>query len=86
MGVLHPAARYLMEVGYPMLNRMDFFLKDEPVLVEDKAFTDVVTYTLVVRCADEAGFVRRVADLSDGAVAPLRCEEVYLAWPEEDAP
>ncbi len=86
VGVMHPTARYLMEIGYPLLSRMDHFLKDEPVIVEDKAFTDVVTYTLVVRCDDEAGFVRRVANLSDGAVSPLRFEEVYLAWPEEDAP
>ena len=86
VGVMHPTARYLMEVSYPMLNRMDFFLKDEPVMVEDKAFTDVVTYTLVVRCADEEGFLSRLANMSDGTAAPLRCEEVYLAWPEEDAP
>lgn len=86
VGVMHPTARYLMQIGYPLLNRMDFFLKDEPVRVEDKAFTDVVTYTLAVRCADEAGFLGRVANLTDGAVSPLRCEELYLAWPEEDAP
>ena len=86
VGVMHPTARYLMQIGYPMLGRMDFFLKDEPVLVEDKTFTDVITYTLVVRCADEAGFLERVANMSDGTVAPLRFEEVYLPWPEEDAP
>ena len=86
VGVMHPTARYLMEIPYPMLGRMDFFLKDEPVLVEDKAFTDVVTYTLVVRCGDEAGFLQRVGNVSEGRVEPLRCEEMYLAWPEEDAP
>lgn len=86
VGVMHPTARYLMEIGYPMLNRVDFFLKDEPVLVEDRAFTDVITYTLCVRCADEAGFLARLTNLSEGTVRPLRCEEVYLAWPEEDAP
>ena len=86
VGMMHPTARYLMEIGYPLLNRMDFFLKDEPVLVEDKGFTDVVTYTLAVRCADEAGFLSRLANMSDGGVSPLRVEEVYLAWPEEDAP
>ncbi len=86
VGVMHPTARYLMQVGYPMLNRMDFFLKDEPVQVEDKAFTDVVTYTFVVRCADEEGFLSRLTDMSEGGAEPLRCEEAYLAWPEEDAP
>ena len=85
VGVMHPTARYLMEIGYPMLNRMDFFLKDAPVIVEDKSFTDVVTYTLIVRCADEADFIARVVDHTEGAVSPLRIEEVYYPWPEEDA-
>ena len=85
VGVMHPTARYLMENSYPLLNRMDFFLKDEPVRVEDKTFTDVITYTLVVRCADEEGFLKRLTNLSEGTVSPLRYEEVYLAWPEEDA-
>ena len=85
VGVMHPTARYLMEISYPLLNRMDFFLKDEPVRVEDKTFTDVITYTLVVRCTDEEGFLKRLTNLSEGTVSPLRYEEVYLAWPEEDA-
>lgn len=86
VGVMHPTARYLMEIGYPMLNRMDFFLKDEPVRVEDKTFTDVITYTLVVRCADEEAFLARLTNMSEGTVEPLRYEELYLAWPEEDNP
>ena len=86
VGVMHPTARYLMEIPYPMLNRMDHFLKDEPVKVEDKTFTDVITYTLVVRCADEQGLLGRITDLSEGTVSPLRFEELYLAWPEEGAP
>ena len=86
VGVMHPTARYLMEIGYPLLNRMDFFLKDEPVLVEDKTFTDVITYTLCVRCADEEAFLARLTNMSEGTVQPLRYEEIYLAWPEEDAP
>ena len=55
------------------------------MLVEEKEFTDVVTYTLVVRCADEPDFLARLTNMSEGTVEPLRCEELYLAWPEEDA-
>ena len=84
VGVMHPTARYLMEIPYLMLNRMDFFLKSEPVIVEDKAYTDVITYTLIVRCRDEEGFLARVTDLSEGRVEPLRAEELYLPWSEED--
>lgn len=86
VGVMHPTARYLVEIGYPMLNRVDFYLKDAPVLVEDRSFSDVVTFTLAVRCADEAEMLARLTDLTDGAASPLRCEELYLAWPEEEAP
>lgn len=84
VGVMHPTARYLMEIPYPMLNRMDFFLKSEPVIVEDKAYTDVITYTLIVRADDEAGFLARLTDMSEGRVEPLRAEEMYLPWPEEN--
>ncbi len=31
VGVMHPTARYLLEVPYPMLGRLEFFLKTEPV-------------------------------------------------------
>lgn len=84
VGVMHPTARYLMEIPYPMLNRMDFFLKSEPVIVEDKAYTDVITYTLIVRVDDEADFLSRLTDMSEGRVEPLRAEEMYLPWPEEN--
>ena len=86
VGVMHPTARYLMEISYPMLSRMDYFLKDQPVQVEDRAFTDVITYTLIVRCADEAAFLEKLTDVTEGAVEPLRYEELYLPWPEEAAP
>lgn len=84
VGVMHPTARYLMEVSYPMLNRMDFFLKSEPIIVEEKTFTDVITYTLIVKCEDEEGFVSRVVNMSEGTIEPLRYEEMYLAWAEEE--
>ena len=85
VGVMHPTARYMVEIPYPMLSRVDYFLNSEPVLVEDKSFAAAVTYTLVVRTADEEGFIARLVDLSEGKIEPLRAEEVYLAWPEEEA-
>ena len=85
VGVMHPTARYLMEIPYPMLNKMDYFLKGEPVIVEDKAYTDVITYTLIVKETDEESFLARLTDISEGKIEPLRAEEMYLAWPEEEA-
>ena len=86
VGVMHPTARYRVAVGYAMLSRVDYFLKDAPVRVEDKRFTDVVTYDLAVRCADEAAVLERLTDLTEGTVSPVKREEGYLAWPEEDSP
>ena len=59
-----------------------FFLKDEPVVIEDKSFTDVITYTLLIKTEDEEDFVKRVVDLSEGTVEPLRYEEIYYPWSE----
>ena len=85
VGVMHPTQRCLMEISYPMLGRCDHFLKDEPILIEDKTFTDVITYTLCVRASDAEGFAARVRDMSEGTAEPMAVEEMYMAWPEENA-
>jgi len=83
VGVMHPTARYLMDVSYPMLSRVEFNLKSEPVIVEDKTFADVITLTILVRCTDEDAFVKRMVEISEGRIEPIRFEEMYMAWPEE---
>lgn len=82
-GMVFPTARYLMEVSYPMLSRVEYFLKSEPVVIEDKQFTDVITFTLILRTTDEEGFLARLTDYTEGSIEPLRYEEFYQAWPEE---
>ena len=82
VGNVYPTARYLIEIPYPMLGRFEFFLKSEPVCVEEKQFTDVVTFTLILKTGDEAGFIARLADATDGAVQPLRFEEFLYPWSE----
>ena len=83
VGVMHPTARYLMDVSYPMLSRVEFNLKSEPVIIEDKTFADVITLTILVRCTDEEQFVKRMVEISEGRIEPIRFEEMYMAWPEE---
>lgn len=82
VGVMHPTARYIMDVPYPALGRVEHHLKDQPVLVEDKAFADSVMITLIVKCRDEDAFARGIVNVSEGRIEPLRMEELYLAWPE----
>ena len=82
VGSVYPTARYLLEVSYAMLGKVEYLLKSQPVIVEDKAFSDVVILTMIVRCADEDAFVKAVVSGTDGRAEPMRAEEFYMAWTE----
>ena len=83
IGVMHPTARYMMDVPYPILSRVEYFLKSAPVIVEDKDFSDVITLTLLVKCADEDKLLADLTQLSEGRLEPMRFDETYMAWPED---
>jgi uncharacterized YigZ family protein len=80
VGTMYPTARYLMDVDYPLLGRVEHHLKGQPVIVEDKAFSEVVTLTLVVKCQDEQVLMDGIISATDGRVRPVRFEEMYQAW------
>ena len=82
VGVMHLTARYMMDVSYAMLSRVEYFLKSAPVIVEDKDFSDVITLTLLVKCADEDKLLSDLTQLSEGRLEPMRFDETYMAWPE----
>ncbi len=82
VGVIHPTARYIMEIPYPALGRVEYFLKSQPVIIEDKAFSDAIVMTLIVKNEDEEKFVEDIISATDGKIEPIRMEEMYLAWKE----
>lgn len=82
VGTMHPTARCLVDVKYPMLGRLERHLDAAPVIVEDKSFADVVTITYVVKSADEERVAAEIVDLTEGDATPLRFEELYYNWPE----
>ena len=84
VGVMHPTLRVLEDVPYPLLSRVEFFLKTAPVIVEDKAFAEQVTLTLLVREMDAAALEAALVDLSEGVLEPVRFDEFYHPWPEAD--
>ena len=45
----------------------------------------MITYTLILKFADEKGFLSRLTNMSEGRIDPLRAEEMMLAWPEAEA-
>lgn len=83
VGIMHPTARYLMDVPYPMLGKLEHYLKTAPVRLEDKQFSDVITLTFLVKTQDEESLLQELTALSEGRLEPIRFEELYDAWPEE---
>ena len=84
VGVMHPTARYLMDVPYPMLSRVEYFFKSAPVAIEAKDFADVITFTFLVKADDEAALLDGLTQLSEGRLEPMRFEEIYSPWREEN--
>ena len=83
VGVMHPTARYMMDVPYPLLNRVEYFFKSAPVAVEAKDFSDVITFTFLVKVSDEPTLIESLTQLSEGRLEPMRFDEIYSAWKEE---
>ena len=82
VGEVSPTRRYLMEVPYPMLGRVEYLLKSLPVIVEDKQFSDAIVMTLIVRARDDEAFLSAVTSGTDGRIEPIFMEEMYKAWTE----
>ena len=83
VGVMHPTARYMMDVPYPLLSRVEYFFKSAPVAIESKDFSDVITFTFLVKVQDEAALIDSLTQLSEGRLEPMRFDEIYSAWREE---
>ena len=82
VGEVSPTRRYLMEVPYPMLGRVEYLLKSLPVIVEDKQFSDAIVMTLIVRARDDEAYLSAVTSGTDGRIEPIFMEEMYKAWTE----
>ena len=83
IGIMHPTARYLMDVDYAILGRVEHFLKDMPCIVEEKVFAETVTLTVIMRTVDEPELIQSLVTAMDGRIEPIWFEEMYLAWSEE---
>lgn len=84
VGTMFPTARYLIDLDYSLLGRVEHFLKDQRVIVEDKTFLEKITLTIIVRCQDERALIDQLTAVTDGRAEPVRFEETYLAWAADD--
>lgn len=80
---MHRTHRYLFDVDYPLLGRLEHWLEGQPARVEQKDFGACVTFELSVREADAPAFLEGLRRVSLGRIEPLLAEESYQGWAGE---
>ena len=80
-----PSTRFLMEVPYPLWDKVRYAMKDMPLQIEDTAFSTAVEATLLVRTEDLEAVQGKLVAVTDGKAEFLELEENFLPWPEENA-
>ncbi len=80
--VMQSSARYLVEVAYPLYDRVEHALRTLPVLTEGVEFTASVHITLLLREVDAESVLEKLTALTDGQIEYLELERMFAAWRE----
>lgn len=76
--------RLLLDVPYPLWDRVNHALKSLPVLMEDTSFGASVEANLLVRALDAEEVGQKLTALTDAKAEWLETEEMHYPWPEEE--
>ena len=76
--------RLLLDVPYPLWDRVNHALKSLPVLMEDTSFGASVEANLLVRALDAEEVGQKLTVLTDAKAEWLETEEMYYPWPDLD--
>ena len=78
--------RILLDVPYPLWDRVNHALKSLPQLTEETNFGTSVEATLLIRKTDVEEVTRKLIAITDAKVEWLELDELHYPWPtEEDA-
>lgn len=80
--VMHKTCRYLFESDYSTAGRIDHWIKDQPVLINEKDYGASVTYDISVRLTQSEAFLRDLTQLTAGKSEPILIDEGYQGWAE----
>ena len=78
--VMEPSRHLLCEVSYPLWDRVQHWLKDQPVQLLSTEFTTAVTFTLAVRERDEESVETGLVRLTESRVEILPEDVMWQAW------
>ena len=74
--------RILLDVPYPLWDRVSHAMKSMPVLVEDTRFGASVEATVLVRVRDLEAATQKLTALTDAKAEWLALDELHYPWPD----
>ncbi|MBR1585068.1 MAG: YigZ family protein [Clostridia bacterium] len=81
---MEESQRILLDVPYPLWDRVNHALKALPVIVADTAFGASVEATMLVRLKDVDAVMQKITALTDAKADSLALEALHYPWPEEE--
>ena len=81
---MHPTQRWMMEVAYPLWDKVQYTLKNLPVRLESTEFTSAVTFEISVKADDGEQVLAHLTRATDGRLEALLTGEVCLPWAAEE--
>ena len=83
---MEESQRILLDVSYPLWDRVNHALKSLPQITEETNFGVSVEATLLIRKKDVDTVTQKLTALTDGKAEWLELDELHYPWPaEEDA-
>ena len=79
--VMEKSARYLVEVDYSTWQRLEYFLRSAPVIIEQTEFGASVVCTLMVRVRDAEHLLAEITRVTDGKAETLEDGTLFYPWP-----
>lgn len=80
--VMEKSSRYLVEVDYSTWQRLEYFLRSAPVIIEHTEFGASVVCTLMVRVKDEENLLSEITRVTDGTAETLEDGTLFYPWAE----
>ncbi len=80
--VMLPSERWLIDVPYPLWDKVSHTLAALPVQIEQTEFLTSVQATLLLRERDAQDVMNRLTQETNARMDSLRLDELYAAWDE----
>lgn len=78
--VMTDSVRFLLEVAYPLWDRVQHYLRSAPILQEGTDFGAAVTATLLTRKSDQGAVFDALTRLTDGRAELMPVEDICHGW------